>query len=521
MIKNIFRSKIILFLAAILIGFYLNNIISYFINPKLSQASNKINEVLSITNEYYVESVNLDTLTDRAINGILSKLDPHSTYLTAEEHESYAEEMSGKFVGIGIEFIVINDTLNIISILPGGPSDKAGILSGDKIIKVNNKSIIGFKNEQIIKLLRGDEGSNVSLSIFRNNSKKINEFILKREEIILHPVEFSTILDKNIGYIKLNRFSENTYSEVRNAVNSLIKQGANKFLLDLRNNPGGYLEQAVKVTDLFLPPNKLIVSVKARKASFNQDFYSRDVDKSDNLPIIVLVDNGSASASEIVAGAIQDWDRGWILGKNTFGKGLVQQSFLLKDNSELRLTLAIYFTPSGRLIQRKYDKLEDYYSLSEINKIDTNKRVKYTKNGRKVYDEGGIHPDFLISDKNYSDVFLVLLKNNIFTTFINDNAELNKIDKDKYTLTNFNKEFIFTENYLKSFIIYALSKVKNIKAEQILADKEAIVNRIKIELANKLWGKKGRYTISVENDVVINKAINYFSVDINKIVKKR
>ncbi len=519
--KRIINSKIVIFVFAILIGYYLNFLKSYLINPKLNESSNKINEILNLTDEYYVEEVSIDTITNSAITGILSKLDPHSGYLSSEEHESYAEEMSGKFVGIGIEFLMINDTLNIISIVPGGPSEKAGILSGDKIIKVNNKSIIALKNEKIISLLRGDEGSKVNLTILRNFSNKPSVFTLKREEIILHPVEFSTIIQDSIGYIKLVRFSENTYTEMREAVYSLVKKGAKKFLLDLRNNPGGYLEQAVKVADLFLPPNKLIVSIKARKESYNQEFYSADTDKSDKLPVIILVDNGSASASEIVAGAIQDWDRGWIVGQNTFGKGLVQQSFILNDNSEFRLTLAKYYTPSGRLIQRKYDKREEYYSLNEINKLDTSKNVKYTKKGRKVYDGGGIHPDYLINTVTYSETFLLLLRNNTFTKFLTDNNELNKIEKSKFTAENFNKEFIFTENLFKSFIIYATSKEKNISQDQIIKDKDMIINRLKAELANKLWGKAGRYSVSVENDQEITCAIKYFSVDINKLINRK
>lgn len=518
--RNIFGSKILLFIIALLIGYYLNFILNHFINPEVNKAATKISDIIKLTNEYYVDKVNLDTLTNSAIEGVLKKLDPHSGYLNSEEYESYAEEMSGKFVGIGIEFSLINDTLNVMSVVPSGPSDKVGVQSGDKIIMVDNRNIISLKTEKIISLLRGDEGSKVVLTIVRNNVKKPINFTLNRAEIILHPVDFSTVISDSIGYIKLVRFSENTYVEMRSAVNSLIKQGAKKILLDLRNNPGGYLEQAVKVADLFLSPNKLIVSIKARKKSYNQDFYSTDTDKSDKLPIIVLVDNGSASASEIVAGAIQDWDRGWIVGQNTFGKGLVQQSFILDDRSEFRLTLAKYFTPSGRLIQRKYDNISNYYSISEINKNDTTTNYKFTKKGRKVYDGGGIHPDFLLKEPEYTESLGLLLRNNVFNRFIAENGEIEKLDKKKYNYRTFNSEFIFTEKMFNNFIIYAKTIEPNIKIDEINKDKSLIIAKIKSEIANKFWGKNGRYYLFIKTDEEILQALNYFSIDINRVVKK-
>ncbi|HPN37829.1 MAG TPA: S41 family peptidase [Melioribacteraceae bacterium] len=518
--KRILNSKIIIFLIALILGYYLNIIFNYFINPKVNQATKKIGEIIELTNEYYVDKIDLDTITYGAISGILNKLDPHSGYLSSEEYKSYSEEMKGKFIGIGIEFTIINDTLNIMSVLPLGPSDKVGILSGDKIIKVNNKNIIQLKTENIIKLLRGNIGSKVNLKIIRAGVKNPLSFNIIRDEIILHPVEYYTILNDSIGYIKLVRFSENTYVEMKDAVNSLINKGAKNILLDLRNNPGGYLEQAVKVTDLFLPPNKLIVSIKAKKENYNQEFYSNTIDKSDKIPVIVLLDNGSASASEIVAGALQDWDRAWIVGQNTFGKGLVQQSFLLNDNSEFRITLAKYYTPSGRLIQRDYNLKENYYSFNEINKIDTNRNLKFTSKGRKVYSGGGIHPDYLIEQTNFSESYQLLLRNNIFSSFITNCDEFNKLHNSFTNLENFEKRFIFTESLFKKFIIYALKLESKIKANELLNDKNKIIIKIKTELANKYWGRLGRYSITVKNDDEVFSAIKYFSYNLNEIIKK-
>ncbi len=508
--KRIFSSRIVLFLFALILGYYYNNIKNAVINNKIYTNSNKLTEILEITNKYYIDDINIDTLTNKAIDGILSKLDPHSGYLTSEEYRTYYEEMSGKFVGIGIEFTLINDTLNVISVMPSGPSDKVGIISGDKIIKVDNKNIIGLSTEKIISLLRGNENSVVNLTILRSYSKDLMNFTVKREEIILHSVDYYSLLKKDIGYIKIIRFSDNTYIETKNAISDLLKQGAKKFLIDLRNNPGGYLEQAVKVSDLFLPPNKLIVSIKGRNSEINKDFYSTEKDETDKMPLIVLVDNGSASASEIVAGAIQDWDRGLIIGHNTFGKGLVQQSFILNDNSEFRITLAKYYTPSGRFIQRDYKNLLNYYSVDEINKIDSSHSFKFTSKGKKVFSGMGIIPDVVIPFKKYDKTFLDLLKNNIFNKFIYENKDFSELDKYYLTLDDFNKKFIFSDILFNKFLQFAKKTDKELNPNEIIKNKEIIINRIESTLANKFWGKKGRYLVETLNDPEINFALKYF-----------
>lgn len=509
--KKIISSKLVLFLIALLLGYYLNHFWNIATNNKIYTNSKKLEEILEITNKFYIEDINIDTLTNTAIYGILKKLDPHSSYLTYEEFKTYYEEMSGKFVGIGIEFTIINDTLNVMSVMPAGPSDKVGIISGDKIIKVDNKNIIGLSTEKIINILRGKENSTVNLTIKRNYSKELINFIVKREEIILHPVDYYTLLNKDIGYIKIVRFSDNTYSETTDAISNLLKQGAKKFLIDLRNNPGGYLEQAVKVSDLFLPPNKLIVSIKGRNSKINEDFYATEKDKTDNIPLIVLVDNGSASASEIVAGAIQDWDRGLIVGHNTFGKGLVQQSFILNDNSEFRITLAKYYTPSGRLIQRDYKNLVNYYSLDEINKIDSSHSYKFTTKGKKVFSGMGIIPDVIIPLKIYDNCYISLLKNNIFYKFIYENNDFNNLDTSNLTLDNFKEKFKFSDLMFNKFTEFAKKIDKGITSEQLIKNKEIIISKIESTIANKLWGKKGRYLIETLNDPEINYSIKYFN----------
>ncbi len=511
---KIIQNKIVILVLGVIFGYYAKGLISLLFPSNFDIAAKKLERVLYLTDNYYVDKLNLDSLTENAINGLISQLDPHTIYLPPQEHLSTAEEMSGKFFGIGIEFTMLNDTLNVVTVIPNGPSDKVGILPGDKIIKVNNKSIIKTKNDKVISLLRGEEGDKLNLTIKRTSFNDTINFIVKREEIILHAVEFSDIINDSIGYIKLVRFSENAESEMIDAVLDLSKKGAKSILLDLRNNPGGYLDQAVKITDLFLGGQKLVVTTKSRISNLDESYYTNKSFIGDKLPLIVLINYGSASASEIVSGALQDWDRAVIAGEKSFGKGLVQQSFVLDDNSELRLTLAKYYLPSNRLIQKVYSDKKKYYEIDSLN-ADSLAPSKpfYTKKGRKVYENGGITPDKIIPLRQYSLSFLISLKNNAFYTFIQKEyltniKELNK--KYSNNFKYFNNNFNIDDKLFFDFVNYSKNIDQKVNISELKEEKSLIISRLKAEVALLVFGRKGWYKQSILSDSQIQEALKIF-----------
>ncbi len=528
---KILRNKFVLFIFALLLGYYLKEIVLTFFPSKIDAASEKVKKILYLTEKYYVDDIDVDSLTENALSGIFSSLDPHTIYLPPQEHLAYAEEMDGKFFGIGIEFAIINDTLNIISVIPGGPCDKVGIQSGDKIIKVNNKNILGYKNDKVISLLRGDSGSKVSITICRPSKKDLINFNVYRDEITLEAVDVSLMLSDSIGYIKLLRFSENAFDEMQKAIKKLSERGAKKYVLDLRNNPGGYLDQAVKITDLFLSGKKLIVSTKSRISDYNESFYSGRTFVTDKLPLVILINYGSASASEIVAGAIQDWDRGLIVGETSFGKGLVQQSFVLNDNSEARITLAKYYTPSNRLIQKSYQKRSNYYTkdttLIREDKLnydhiadrkDSLSKVYYTKGGRKVYANGGITPDFILKQNEYTMSYILLLKENMFIQFIQKYLVANRKElQSRYgkDYGKFAKEFQISEGMFNEFISFAIANKVKTNYNEVNKDKTLIYAKLKAEIAKEFWYKQGWYTEMLKVDNQVQKAIKLFDTNNN------
>lgn len=329
----------IVLISGIFIGLNLNKV---FYSSQPDVDVKKFKEVLNYTDEYYFKDVNKEKLIEDAISGMLEKLDPHSVYIPASQQIGINEELKGKFEGIGIEFQIINDTITVVSAISGGPSESVGILPGDRIIEIEGESSIGYNNKEVVANLRGEKGSKVSLKIYRPFINSILSFSLVRDQIPLNTVEAALMVNDSIAYISISKFAETTIYETRSALEQLTKFGMKKLVLDLRNNPGGYMDQAVKVADLFLDNNKLIVYTKGRKSDLNVERIAERPYPYEKLSLAVLVNNGSASASEIVSGAIQDWDRGIIIGEKTFGKGLVQQPFKLADNSAVRITISPY-----------------------------------------------------------------------------------------------------------------------------------------------------------------------------------
>ncbi|MBO6586080.1 MAG: S41 family peptidase [Gracilimonas sp.] len=361
---------------------------------------------------------NMTRLTEEAIKGMFSTLDPHSMYIEPEDNEQIQAEFAGKFQGIGVQFQVIKDTITVVTAISGGPSDQLGIRSGDRIIAIEDSSAIGFTNEMVVNRLRGEKGSKVKVTVKRPNVKQPINFVITRDDIPLYTVDTSYMLDEKTGYIKINRFAATTHDEFMQAVEELEKEGMERIVLDLRGNPGGYLSQAIAIAEEFFPRGTELVSTKSKNSRFNGEYFSRKDGELKEEPVIILVDEGAASASEIVSGAIQDHDRGLIVGKRTFGKGLVQQQYELVDKSSVRVTISRYYTPSGRLIQKPFVEGGEQYAY-EIYRRDNAMNdasefidhvpdsLKYsTDAGRTVYGGGGIVPDYIVPSDTTTSAYV-------------------------------------------------------------------------------------------------------------------
>ena len=385
----------------------LNN--SPFMNFHGGNSSNTLNEVINYIGQDYVDSISKQQLQESAIKGMLESLDPHSQFIAASEFKEANDPLQGNFDGIGVQFRIERDTVAVINTVSGGPSEKVGIQAGDRLVKVDGKSIAGIKitNEKVMKLLKGQRGTIVNVGVRRHGVHKLLDFKIVRDVIPTWSIDISYAVNKTTGYIKLSKFSATTADEFDGALNDLHKKGVNKLILDLRGNSGGYLQAAIAVADEFLKDKKLIVYTEGHNRPRNYA-YATDIGDWENDPVVVLIDEGSASASEIVAGALQDNDRATVIGRRSFGKGLVQEQLNLKDGSAIRLTVARYFTPTGRCIQKSYKNgTEEYYgeyyhrfSDGEMESADSIKfadSLKFkTPMGKTVYGGGGIMPDVFI-----------------------------------------------------------------------------------------------------------------------------
>lgn len=508
----------------IVLGVFLNKAFSV---DNLRESIRKFNDVLTFTEKYYVEEVDTQKLVESAINGMLNQLDPHSVYISPEQFTQVEESFRGDFEGIGIEFQIVNDTLTVVSAISGGPSEALGILPGDRIVKIDDEDIIGITNDEVRKKLRGKAGTEVNVSIIRTGITKEIEYTIVRDKIPLYSVDAHFMIYDNTGYVSVSRFSETTYDELNNALQALNIDGMKQLILDLRSNPGGYLNQAVKISDLFIDDKKKIVYTEGRRQEFDEQYFASESSIFEKIPIIILINHGSASASEIVSGAVQDWDRGLIVGETSFGKGLVQRQFDLPDNSALRLTISRYYTPSGRLIQRDYknkkDKTEYYSELTEEDKSegeninhtaekDSVRPVYKTKKGRLVYGGGGITPDYIIKSKSVTLLTQNLLRKNIFYTYILSYLDKNNgMIKEKYPdLKSFKENFLVSDLFLKNFIDYAKSKDVEFDEKEFNEDKDYIAARLKAQIARNYWKNEGWYSILLTADEQMNKALTLF-----------
>ena len=510
--------SIILIIVGVFIGMKIQDAVS---DDKVSEQVRKYKDVLDVTSRYYVDDVDTQKLTEAAIRGLLAELDPHSVYITEEQLKRVSEDFQGSFEGIGIEFDIVNDTLTVVSPISGGPSEKLGILAGDKIVKIDGKSCIKISREDVPKKLKGPKGTKVNVTIFRSGVPDLLEFEITRDKIPLYSVDASFMHDNEIGYIKVSRFSATTYDEFVEALNKLKGQGMKKLVLDLRGNPGGYLDQAFKMASLFIPEGRKIVYTKGRLKEFDDEYKSQGGQYTD-VPLVLLVNSGSASASEIVAGAIQDWDRGLIVGETTFGKGLVQRQFDLSDGSAFRVTTARYYTPAGRLIQKPYvgGKYNDTDN-EEVNgenfehqndAKDTTRPEHKTFGGRTVFGGGGITPDFIYKLDTLTSYTVQIRRLNLIyqyvETYMKDNRK--RIENEYKTYKNFRDNFVVDESMVSGLRDLAINKDIVFNYDAYQKDLAYLEIAIKSQIARDLWGNEGSYAVFVNFDEQFLKAITLF-----------
>jgi len=479
-----------------------------------------IQEIMDLIQSKYVDEVKIDSLADTAIQAMLNKLDPHSVFIPAEELQEVNEDLAGKFFGIGIEFNIFDDTLNVINVLKDGPGYKAGLLTGDKFLKVGDSVIAGKKTsaDDYRKLLRGDRGTKVKVTFLRGNDQIYTT--ITRDAIPLSSVDASYMINTDIGYIRLNKFSTQTYREFMESLEALKKKGLKKLVLDLRGNGGGILDEAVEIADEFLSGDKLITYTEGKHIA-KKEYRCRRQGQFETGPLVVLADEGTASASEILIGALQDWDRATIIGRRSFGKGLVQEQFDLSDKSALRLTIARYYTPIGRSIQRPYtkggkayyDEISNRYHDGETQSADSVKndtsKVYKTKAGKIVYGRGGITPDYFIAldTSGFSTNSAKVYNRGTIGSFAYKFYLQNLTQLKNYAApADFVQHFSFSEDNWKLFVNAAARDSVDLSAIPA-KEKQDLINRIKSTIARQLWRNEGFFESLNATDEALKKSI--------------
>ncbi|MDJ1471373.1 S41 family peptidase [Cytophagaceae bacterium DM2B3-1] len=503
-------------------------------NGNVAKSYQKYREILSLIDRDYVDTVNIEKLVDYSIEKMLEKLDPHTAYIPASDIQMARAQLESDFDGIGVEFNIFRDTVSVIAPLAGGPSESAGIRAGDKIVEANGVKLTGksLDNNLVFTSLRGPRGSKVKIGIVRKGVKEVVYFNITRDKIPQFSIESSHMVDNATGYIKVSRFAANTYDEFKKALGNLKKQGMQQLVLDLRGNPGGYMDRATNMVDELLAGNKLIVYTDGKESRYDQKVNASQPGIFEKGPIIVLLDEGSASASEIVAGALQDNDRALVVGRRSFGKGLVQAPIPLEDGSELRLTISRYYTPSGRSIQKEYthDGTDDYdrdiekryehgeFFNADSIKFNTSKTYKTAK-GRTVYGGGGIMPDVFVSlDTNYNTKYLAELYNsNIVREYALNYATDHRKELDKMSFADFRKKVTITDAMLQDVIKMANQANITYNDKDFQRSKAFLSNQLKALIARTVWRRSEKdglnneyYQITLEQDPVFQKALQSF-----------
>lgn len=481
----------------------------------------KYQRLMALIDAFYVDTVNLPKLTEDAIVKVLSDLDPHSVYISKDEMEEMNEPLEGGFYGIGIQFSILRDTLMVVSVVPGGPSEKVGLLAGDRIVTVDGENIAGVKlnNSAVRKKLKGEKGTLVKIGVLRNGEEM--DFNIVRDKIPIHSVDAAYMADESVGYIKISRFSANTIEEFETALERLKKEGMKDLILDLQGNSGGYMGAAIGISDNFLGDKKMIVYTDGMTSGRREE-YATSKSLLEDGRVVILIDGNSASASEIVAGAIQDWDRGLIVGRRSFGKGLVQRQYPLTDGTMVRLTTAHYYTPSGRCIQKPY-KNENYraelyerYSNGELlsaDSIQVNDSLRYyTKlNHRPVFGGGGIIPDVFVpidTGINYS-YYNRLIAKNIIGQYINNYVDRNRaMLKKKYPdFKKFQKDYAVTDEMIREIVAEGV-KAGVAEDQKLLTPVIHVMKQqVKAMIAQNLWDMNEMYILMNEDNKILHEAL--------------
>lgn len=484
----------------------------------------KVNDVINYIYKAYVDTINRENLKEDAITGILENLDPHSYYVDAKEFEKVNDPLLGSFDGIGIEFRIIKDTVVVLNTILGGPSEKVGMLAGDRIVKVEGETIAGVKitNEKVIKLLKGKSGTRVNVSVYRRGVKDLIEFTITRDKIPMTSLDIAYMITDTIGYIKISRFSATTHKEFVDALTSLQNKGMKQLVLDLRGNGGGYLDAAIDMADELLPSGDLLVYTKG-KSRPKTTAYATSKGRFEKGGLAILIDDWSASASEIVSGAVQDNDRGWVIGRRSFGKGLVQEQIRLADGSAIRLTVARYYTPAGRCIQKPYEGGKEQYYTNFYNRFVNGEvdhpdsihfadSLKYkTEAGRTVYGGGGIMPDIFVPVDRKGDTkyFKALVNKGLIYRFAFDYADDNReyLEKNYPTKELFLKRFIISTSILNKLMDYAKNNGVEKDMEGLEEAKQQISTRLKAYIGRNILSDEGFYPVLNQNDKTLQKAL--------------
>lgn len=527
----------------VLLGMKIESVVS---GDNTYQNLQKIDEAYQYIVKRYVDTVDSDDLSEKAIKGMLEQLDPHSIYIDASQMKDVKERFEAEFEGIGIYYNVIDDTIRVLSAIPGGPSDDVGIRSGDRIVRVGDTSAVGWDNEAVQSHLKGPKGTEVTVHVRRPGRSELISFDITRDKIPIKTVDTAYMIEDEIGYIRLNRFARTTFKEFKDAMTTLEGRGMERLVLDLRGNAGGFMQMAIKIADEFLSNGETVVYTKSRHQQFNKSYAADGEGSFQGQPLIVLVDEASASASEIVAGAMQDHDRALIVGRRTFGKGLVQQQFPLPDGSVLQMTVSRYYTPAGRLIQTPYDRdeeREDYYAekknrLTTTASMDVEEFIEnapdslmyQTDHGRTVYGGGGIIPDVIVPRDTVSEIQQDLARRQVFLgfarTWIDRNGDAMKQewgeDSDRFV-----DEFEVSEEMHESFWKYAHDhgvrigqggesapdstddgvEIVYYTEEEVAESQHEIDTRIKARLGRRLWGLSTFYQIRNTIDPELQEAL--------------
>ncbi len=490
----------------------------------INSSSNKLNALLRVIDDQYVDTVNMTDLVEKAMPQILAELDPHSTYIPAQDLDDVNSELEGSFSGIGIQFTIQDDTIHVNSVIQGGPSEKVGIMAGDRIVSVNDSTFVGkwLTNEKAMHTLKGPKGSQVKIGVSRATEKGILKFTITRGEIPQNTIDAAYMLDNDFGYVQISKFGRTSHVELLNALAQLNHQNCKGLIIDLRGNTGGYMEAAVRMVNEFLPEGQLIVYAQGRKYPRTEDF-ANGTGSCQKMPLVVLVDEGSASASEIFSGAIQDNDRGTIVGRRSFGKGLVQQPIDFSDGSAIRLTIARYYTPSGRCIQRPYESGKDSrYEMDWLTRyehgeffskdsIKLNQKLRYhTRLGRPVYGGGGIMPDiFVPQDTTGTSSYLIeVLNRGLTMQFCFQYTDRNRSKLSKYKDENDLAKYLRHEGIVEQLVHYA--EQKGVKRRNILIHKsyKLLEKNLYSNIIYNILGKEAYIRYANQNDPTVKRALD-------------